>query len=128
MTDILLDTNVLIYLYKQDPKILQFSRTIAGKTPGISIVTYMEMLVGSRNDEEELRIQGFLTNFEVIPENMVIARDVAVTIRHRGNKSLRAPGLADAIIGHTALFLNLPLVTNNSKDFAAFKSLKLIVP
>ena len=128
MIDILLDTNVLIYLFKQDPMVLEFSRMIAGKTPGISVVTYMEMLVGAHSDEEELCIREFLEHFEVVPMNTSIGREVAVLIRRRGHKSLRAPGLADAVIGQTALMLNVPLVTNTPKDFSAFAGLKTIVP
>lgn len=127
MIEYLLDTNVIIYMFGQHPTYLDFLKSMAGKTLGMSVITYMEALVGARNDEEERRMRDFLDDFEITSVNLGIGRAVAMWMRRRKLKSLRNPGLSDTIIGHTALALNVPLVTNDPKDFAVFSELKTIV-
>ncbi len=128
MIDFLLDTNVIIYAYSEHPTYLHFLRTVAGKTLGMSMITYIEILVGARSDIEERELENFLDNFRLVPITSPIAKEIARWIRRKKQKGLRHPGVSDTIIGQTALSQNVPLVTNNPKDFSAFKSLKLIIP
>ncbi|NOS67489.1 MAG: PIN domain-containing protein [Candidatus Peribacteraceae bacterium] len=127
MPDILIDTNIVIYLFKKEKKYIDFMES-GEKNAGISIVTYMETLIGAQNEREEQTIRAFLDQFEVIPLDIDIARQAAAWIRLKKQKGMRHPGTSDTIIGHTALFLGVPLVTNNRKDFAAFTGLKITVP
>lgn len=121
MPDTLFDTNILIHLYEEHPTYLHLISIVGGKTPGISILAYMEMLIGAADDADEEKIRDFLKNFEIVPLTKEVADESASWMRHRKRKSLRHPSLADTIIGHTALSLDIPLITNNPKDFAAFK-------
>ena len=76
----------------------------------ISRITWMEVLVGEKDDDTQLR--DFLeTRFEIIPLDLAVA-ETAVQLRraHR----MRLP---DAIIWATAQTCEAILVTRNTKDF-----------
>ncbi len=128
MADILLDTNIAIYVYGEHPTYLHFMRTIAGKRAAVSVMTSMEMAVGARDDSDARAIEEFLGHFDIIPVSIAIANASAIAFRKRKLRNLRHPWLADTIIGQTALSLVVPLATNNPKDFSAFTGLKIIVP
>ncbi len=128
MVDILIDTNILVYIFGGHPTYLNFSRTLIEKTPGISIVTYIEMLTGARDDAEEIKMRKFLAYFEVLPLDITIADEIARWMRQKKRKSLRDPRFGDTVIAKTALLHNIPVVTNNPKDFAIFKGLEIMVP
>ena len=128
MPDTLLDTNIVVYLFKQEKKYIDFVEKLGEKDTGISVLTYMEALIGAHNDREEQMIRAFLDQFEVVPLSVGIARQAATWIRRKKLRGLRHPGTADVMIGQTALFLGIPLITNNPKDFAGFTGLKTVVP
>jgi len=77
----------------------------------ISIVTWMEVLAGARNENEEDVIELFLREFRVIEISRPIARE-AVALRK--THKLRLP---DAIIWATANHESALLVTRNTRDF-----------
>ena len=77
----------------------------------ISVITWMELLVGANNADEILTIKSFLTGFEVLDITQPI-REKAVAIRRETR--LRLP---DAVILATAKHLEVALVTRNTKDF-----------
>jgi predicted nucleic acid-binding protein len=79
----------------------------------ISVVTWMELLVGAHNAEEEDVIDLFLREFRVVEPTRRIARD-AVELRR--TKRIRLP---DAIIWASARAESAVLVTRNTKDFPA---------
>ena len=128
MKDILLDTNILIYLSKGNEKYIQFIETLKEQKLAISIFTYMELLVGSKQNEDYLTLLELLKNFNIIDFNKDIS-DIAIKyLRIRDKKSLRDPKFIDILIASTAIFYSLPLMTNNPKDFLFFKDLSLIIP
>jgi hypothetical protein len=107
----LFDTNILIdYLNGQEP-----AQRELGRYPRrlISVVTWMELLVGGHDDAETDVIEMFLRDFEVVDITRAVARE-AVNIRrtHR----LRLP---DAIIWASARANSALLVTRNTRDFPA---------
>jgi len=76
----------------------------------ISRITWMEVLVGEKDDDTQLR--NFLeTHFEIIPLDLSVA-ETAVKLRR--SHRMRLP---DAIIWATAQTYNAVLVTRNTKDF-----------
>ena len=105
------DTNILIdYLTGRDEAQQEFDRYTRR---GISIVTWMELQIGSRTDDEADVIDLFLREFRVIEITRQVARR-AVEIRRRTR--VRLP---DAIIWATAQMESAQLVTRNTKDFPA---------
>lgn len=79
----------------------------------ISMITWIEVMAGTKNEIEEKNLATFLQRFEIIVPDMTMAC-IASTLRktHR----LKLP---DAIIWATAKSRNTLLVTRNSKDFPA---------
>ena len=107
--NLLFDTNILIdYLNGVDAA----RQEVESRSKHlISIVTWMEMLAGARNEEEEDVIELFLRDFRVVDITHPIARE-AVAIRKR--ERIRLP---DAIIWASAQHESALLVTRNTKDF-----------
>lgn len=103
------DTNILVdYLLGRDEAQQEFDRY---SRRGISIVTWMELQIGSRTDAEADVIDLFLREFRVIEITRQVARRAA-EIRRRTR--VRLP---DAIIWATAQMESAQLVTRNAKDF-----------
>jgi predicted nucleic acid-binding protein len=103
------DTNILIdYLLGRDEAQQEFDHY---SRRGISIVTWMELKLGARNEAEADVIDLFLREFRVIEITRQVARR-AVEIQ-RGTR-VRLP---DAIIWATAQVESAQLVTRNTKDF-----------
>lgn len=107
--DAIFDTNILIdYLVGITEARREFDRH---SRRGISIVTWMELQVGSRTEAESDVIDLFLREFKVLEVTRPVARR-AVDLRRRTR--VRLP---DAIIWATAQLESVPLVTRNTKDF-----------
>jgi predicted nucleic acid-binding protein len=79
----------------------------------ISVITWMEVLAGARNPEEEDLIEMFLRDFQVVEVTRPAARE-AIALRR-----VRRIKLADAVIWGTARVESALLVTRNAKDFPA---------
>ncbi len=77
----------------------------------ISLISWMEILVGAAEGDEESEVREFLRRFRVHPVDEGVA-EMAVEIRRRDK--IRLP---DAIIWATAQQLGLLLVTRNTRDF-----------
>jgi predicted nucleic acid-binding protein len=76
----------------------------------ISIITFIEVMVGAKNAAEERAIRGFLGTFEVLELSAEIAQE-AISIR----KELRLK-IPDAIVYATARTQGCILVTRNMKE------------
>jgi len=107
----LFDTNILVdYLNG-----ITQARDEIGKheNGAVSVVSWMEVLVGAEGDEEEAVIRDFLAGFQVLD----VDRDTAEeAVRLRRAQRIRLP---DAIIWATARVAGALLVTRNTKDFPA---------
>ncbi len=109
--DAVFDTNILIdYLVGRDEALRTFERY---SRRAVSVVTWMELQVGTRNADEADVVELFLREFTLIDINRRIAR-MAVALRRRTR--LRLP---DAIIWATAQIEGAPLLTRNTRDFPA---------
>lgn len=103
------DTNILIdYLAGHEGAEEEFARYSHRL---VSSITWMEVLAGARNEEEEDVIDLFLRDFRVIEVSRPIARAAAEI---RRTKRVRLP---DAVIWATAHHEHALLVTRNTKDF-----------
>ncbi len=89
----------------------------------ISVLTHLEIYQGMKPDEEEAT-NIFLDGLLSIVVDVAVARRAGVLlsdVRRQG----KTGGIADAIIGATALGLGLPLLTNNVEHYP-FPGLKLV--
>ena len=109
MADALFDTNILIdYLLGIEAARETIKRYAS---PAISIVTWMEVLVGAADEEEEAAIHPFLDRFERLDISGTIALRA---VRLRRAQHIRLP---DAIIWATAQIAGCPLITRDTKAF-----------
>ena len=102
------DTNIVIDALKgvlaADAEYRRYERVF------ISLITWMEVLVGAEGDEATLR-DFMATHFDIVPLERAIAESaVAIRRAHR----IRLP---DAVIWATAQVYDAVLVTRNTKDF-----------
>jgi len=103
------DTNILIdYLNGVSAAREEFQRF---QLRQISVITYIEVMVGAENSEEESLLDAFLATFEIIGVTTEIAKE---TISLRKRFRLKIP---DAIVYATARVHGCLLVSRNTKDF-----------
>lgn len=107
----LFDTNILVdYLNGIPPAREELQRHPERL---ISLLTWMEILVGCHDPEEEATARRFLDGFEIVPVNGGVAeRAVALRRQYR----LRLP---DAIIWASAQEHSALLITRDTRDFPA---------
>ena len=105
----LFDTNILIdYLNGVEAAKVEIERP-ADRL--VSIITWMEVLAGARDEAEEDVIELFLRDFRVVDLTRRVARG-AIEIRRA--RRIRLP---DAIVWASARAESALLVTRNTKDF-----------
>jgi predicted nucleic acid-binding protein len=106
----LFDTNILIdYLNGVAPARDELARYA---DPAISIVSWMEVLIGAAPDVEPAT-RRFLSRFTIVDIDGAVA-ERAVTVRRGGR--IRLP---DAIVQASAEVHSMLLVTRNTRDFDA---------
>ena len=103
------DTNILIDYLKGITLAKHEIEKFDIKT--ISIVTYIEVLIGFDQHPLDTSIKSFLDGFDVIPLDLLIAH---TTAKIRQKYKMKLP---DAMILATAEQTNATLVTRNTKDF-----------
>jgi predicted nucleic acid-binding protein len=107
----LFDTNILIDHLNG---IAQATQEIqASRDPAVSVITWIEVMMGAENPAQEAILRSFLTNFECLPVT------TAVAVRAAGNRRQRRIKLPDAIILATAETAGRQLVTRSVRDFPA---------
>ena len=87
----------------------------------VSLISWMEVVVGAATPAEEAVVRGFLSAFDVLPIDGAVAEEAMVLRRSRRLK------LPDALILATARIHGRPLATRNTKDFAVSEP-GIIVP
>lgn len=103
------DTNILVDYLRGDERAK--SEIEACTQPLISVVTWIEIMVGVKDPAEEAEMLRFLKGFSLIG----LTRGVAeLTIQIRRTRKIRLP---DAIIWATAKAEGCLLVTRNFRDF-----------
>ena len=102
------DTNILIdYLNGIEAAKVELDRY---RNRQISVISYIEVMVGAKNTSEENAIRGFLGTFEILELSAEIAKE-AISIRKQYR--LKIP---DAIVYASARTQGCMLVSRNTKD------------
>jgi tRNA(fMet)-specific endonuclease VapC len=125
----LLDTNICIYLIKQQPpQVLQKFNLYPVGEIGISVITAAELWYGVKKSQSALQNERALQQF-LIPL-AVIDFDSRAAVSYGKIRAIleaqgRPIGSLDMLIAAHALSLDVTLVTNNTGEFSRVRELKL---
>lgn len=112
----LVDTDIIIdFLRHKEYALNLFEHWSNTGLMAISTLTYLEIYHGIRTGEEE-STNTFLSSLTPISIDVAIARQAGKILGRLQAKGLTI-GIADAIIASSALFLNVPLLTNNVEHY-----------
>ena len=111
---LLLDTDVLIDYLRGNVDAIAYleSQTLPLQ---IAAITVAELYAGVRDGEERVKLDAFVSAFEIIPTTKEIALQGGLYRRDYGKS--HGTGLADALIAATAEHTQATFVTMNRKHF-----------
>jgi len=129
MDVVLLDTNVVSFLLKEDSRARAYAPYLQNRGLAISFMTVAELFqwAAMRNwgARRTSQLEASLRNFTVLPFDIALCRFWG-EIRARCRTVGRPISPQDAWIAATALQHHLPLVTHNPADFEIIEELELI--
>lgn len=117
----ILDSNIVIY--STQPDYLWLARYLQRTTDfaSVSLITTLEVLGFHKlSDHDKATFESY---FKVIDVHPITPNIIAEAIRLRQQ---RRRSLGDSIIAATALLYNLPVLTNNTADFADVVGIEVI--
>jgi len=120
---ILVDTNIFIEYYRNNPAICRILDNIDPQEIAVSDVVCAELYFGARNGQELASIVADMENLTVLTIFPQISR-LAVDLVKQYSLSHKLK-LPDAQIAATALLHNIELFTLNRKDFVFIPNIKL---
>jgi tRNA(fMet)-specific endonuclease VapC len=127
---LMLDTNICIYIIKQQPVsvLKRFLEYQIGDI-GISSITLSELRYGvaksTYQEKNAKALDEFITPLEVISFDEEAAHAYG-DIRANLEKAGTPVGAMDMLIAAHAVSLGIPLVTNNTREFARIPTLNII--
>jgi predicted nucleic acid-binding protein len=123
---ILLDTDILIDVFRNHPPALAWIDSVLALHPALPGYVVLELLAGCHNKSDVQFIQRRIQKFAVLWPDAA-ATNAILFVFANGHLS-HALGTLDALIAATAISHNLTLHTFNTKHFAAVPGLKTIQP
>jgi len=126
----MLDTNICIYLIKQQPpKVLKHFKSHTVGDIGLSSITLAELryrVSKSRHIEKNQQaLDEFILPLEIADFDEKAAREYGA-IQAELERTRTPIGSMDMLIGAHALALGALLVTNNIKEFKQIRNLKIL--
>jgi predicted nucleic acid-binding protein len=129
MSTVLLDTDVVSYLFKRDSRRQLYAPHLLNRELAIAIMTVAELFQwASMRRWGETRVQmmeAWLERFTILPVDMETCRVWAAVRAHRAALGLPISP-QDAWIAATALRYQIPLVTHNAGDYRQIPELTVI--
>ncbi len=120
---VLCDTNIIIEFYKENHRVIQNLQDIGQENIAVSVITGGELLHGTLNKKELIRIKSDLDHLQIVhltPQ----AGECFTQLMNDYSLSHRL-SLPDGLIAATALTEDIPLYTHNLKDFRYIKGIRL---
>lgn len=123
---LLLDSDIMIDLLRKHPPAMAWLASLNDEEIALPGFVVMELIQGCRNKVEQQKIEKTVASYGVVwPTPATCDEALSVFIRYRLRHAL---GLLDALIGETAVALQLPLHTFNQKHYASIPNLVTIQP
>ena len=129
MISVVVDTDVVSYVFKNHPFGSRYDAELAGRVALISFMTVAEIerwILQRRWGSQRVGlVRSFLQRFTVVPSSPDLCRKWA-EVMVAGRAAGRRIESADAWVAATALLHNAPLLTNNRNDYLGVTGLTLI--
>lgn len=129
MNAAIVDTDVVSMLFKGDTRALAYRPHITGRLLGISFMTLAELerwpLERDWGQSRKLGLAQHLTRYTVLPVSRELCgrwAQVSFAAKRKG----RPIHTADAWIAASALYYQVPLITNNRDDYSVVDGLVLL--
>lgn len=129
MTPVVVDTDVVSFLFKSDSRAHQYLGLVRSRQLLISFMTEAELeqwiLLAKWGPDRVRRFRMFMNRFASIPSSRdLILKWAAVMVAAR--MSGRRIEAADAWIAATALLYDAALITNNPRDYSGVTGLNVL--
>ncbi|MBW4693235.1 MAG: type II toxin-antitoxin system VapC family toxin [Lyngbya sp. HA4199-MV5] len=128
MSVLLVDTDVVSFLFKQDSRAESYATILQGNQLALSFMTVAEPFqwaaIRKWGESRTSQLERSLTNYLIIPVDVELCRcwgNLRAELQIIG-KQISAQ---DAWIAATAIRHNLPLVSHNAKDFSGIPALEV---
>jgi tRNA(fMet)-specific endonuclease VapC len=125
----IVDTDVVSMLFKGDTRAIAYRRHVTGRLLGISFMTLAELqrwaLERGWGASRKMELAQHLTHYTVLPASRELCLQWAA-VSFNAKKKGRPIQTADAWIAASALYYQVPLITNNRSDYSAVDGLVLV--
>ena len=122
----LLDTSILIDLWRGSSGAIAWMRQYQSTTFGLPVIVCMELIDGARNAAERQRAIAFIMSYPML--QLSIADSRWAQKQHSQFKLSYSVGILDALIAAPAARLNVPIYTLNTKHFTILPGVSAIRP
>jgi predicted nucleic acid-binding protein len=126
---VIIDTDVVSYLFKGDTRAEAYRQHLLGKTLAISFMTVAELCqwayVRNWGEQRLARLEEKLRSYVVVPYDLDLCKQWARICADR-QKLGKPISVQDAWIAATAVRHGCPLVTHNSEDFISITGLTIV--
>ena len=122
---LLLDTNIIIDALRKHSSAVNYVNSLEGEI-SISIVTAVELILGTKNLKEQRDVEDFLADLNVIHIDEKISMFAYLLIIE--NRLKEGIEFDDAVIAATAIVCGYTFVSRDIKHFKKIPGLKLSVP
>jgi tRNA(fMet)-specific endonuclease VapC len=129
MGTVVVDTDVLSYVFKSDTRAGAYQPHLAGQTLVVSFMAVAELdrwsLARNWGAARRARLEQALRRFAICYANRDLCRlwaDATESARRNGH----AIPCADAWTAAVALMLDAPLITHNARDYRGVEGLRLV--
>ncbi len=129
MSRLVVDTDVVSYLFKNHPIATLYDADLLNHTLVVSFMTVAELerwaIQSKWGDARRNRLNWFLQPFTILAYDRALCTKWAEVMVEAQARGFRIEG-ADAWIAATALLYDLPLVTHNRDDYRGVPGLRII--
>lgn len=129
MDSLLIDTDVISYLFKSDTRAELYRPHLHNKLPLVSFMTVAElrqwMLIRNWGNKRKLQMETHLLQYTLVPFDRALCQAWA-EVRYEAFRQGRGIETSDAWIAATARLYQVPLVTNNRSHFDWLTNLVII--